>query len=120
MVNGTSIFRYGALDNDWETFTYELQPNVTYQLRWYYHKDVSDNGVGDYFALDNIKIEPKATRGDANGDNNVDISDVTALIDYLLGGNGNINVTGADSNKDGDVDISDVTALIDYLLAGTW
>lgn len=76
--------------------------------------------MGDYFALDNIKIEPKATRGDANGDNNVDISDVTALIDYLLGGNGNINATGADSNKDGDVDISDVTALIDYLLAGTW
>ena len=119
MVNGTSIFRYGARDNDWETFTYELQPNVTYQLRWYYHKDVSDNGVGDYFALDNIKIAPKTMRGDVNGDSSVNISDVTALIDLLLGG-GTISNSAADCNQDGSVNISDVTALIDHLLSGNW
>jgi hypothetical protein len=119
MVNGTSIFRYGALDNDWETFTYELQPNVTYQLRWYYHKDVSDNGVGDYFALDNIKIAPKTMRGDVNGDGSVNISDVTALIDLLLGG-GTISNSAADCNQDGSVNIGDVTALIDHLLSGNW
>jgi hypothetical protein len=119
MVNGTSIFRYGARDNDWETFTYELQPNVTYQLRWFYHKDVSDNGVGDYFALDNIKIAPKTMRGDVNGDGSVNISDVTALIDLLLGG-GTISNSAADCNQDGNVNISDVTALIDHLLSGNW
>ena len=60
-------------------------------------------------------------RGDVNGDGSVNISDVTALIDYLLSGNASgINLSGADCNQDSSINISDVTALIDYLLAGTW
>jgi surface protein len=60
-------------------------------------------------------------RGDVNGDGSVNISDVTALIDYLLSGNASgINLSGADCNQDGSINISDVTALIDYLLSGTW
>ena len=54
-----------------------------------------------------------------NGDGNVTISDVTALIDLLLGG-GTINNPAADCNGDTNVTISDVTALIDFLLGGTW
>ena len=60
-------------------------------------------------------------RGDVNGDGSVNISDVTALIDYLLSGNASgINLSGADCNQDSSVNISDVTSLIDYLLSGTW
>ena len=60
-------------------------------------------------------------RGDVNGDGNVNISDVTSLIDYLLTGNASgLNLSNADSNTDGNVNISDVTALIDYLLTGVW
>ena len=60
-------------------------------------------------------------RGDVIGDGNVNISDVTALIDYLLSGNASgINLSGADCNQDSSVNISDVTALIDYLLSGHW
>ncbi len=56
-----------------------------------------------------------------NGDGSVSISDVTALIDYLLSGNpSSISVSAADCNQDGSVSISDVTALIDYLLKSTW
>ena len=62
-----------------------------------------------------------STRGDVDGDGNVNISDVTALIDYLLSGNATgVNVTAADCDQDGNVNISDVTALIDYLLSGSW
>ena len=62
-----------------------------------------------------------STRGDVNGDGSVNISDVTALIDYLLSGNASgINLSGADTNQDNSINISDVTALIDYLLAGNW
>ncbi len=61
------------------------------------------------------------TRGDVNGDGSVNISDVTALIDYLLSGNASgINLSGADCNQDNGINISDVTSLIDYLLSGTW
>ena len=60
-------------------------------------------------------------RGDVNGDGSVNISDVTALIDYLLSGNSSgINLSNADCNTDSNVSISDVTALIDYLLSGAW
>lgn len=54
--------------------------------------------------------------GDINGDGQINIFDVTALIDILLSGNetsGNADVDG-----DGQVNISDVTALIDMLLSG--
>ena len=59
------------------------------------------------------------TRGDVNGDGNVNISDATTLIDLLLGG-GTINNPAADCNNDGNVTIIDLTALIDYLLGGSW
>lgn len=54
--------------------------------------------------------------GDVNGDSSVNIADVTALIDYLLGG-GTINMQAADVNVDTSVNIADVTALIDKLLS---
>ena len=62
-----------------------------------------------------------ALRGDVNGDNNVSIGDVTALIDYLLSGDASgINTVSADCNLDSDISIADVTALIDYLLSSNW
>lgn len=64
-------------------------------------------------------VEPEFIRGDVNGDKDVTISDVTALIDLLLGG-GTIDNPAADCNQSGDVTISDVTALIDFLLGGAW
>ena len=58
-------------------------------------------------------------KGDVNGDGAVNIADVTALIDLLLGNGGNNN-PAADCNGDGVVNIADVTKLIDYLLSGSW
>ena len=57
-------------------------------------------------------------RGDVNQDQTVNISDVTSLIDLLLGGGQ--APAEADCNLDQAVNISDVTALIDYLLSGVW
>ena len=54
--------------------------------------------------------------GDVNGDNNVDISDVTDLIDYLLTRHTSIVLDNADVDGDDGISISDVTALIDKLL----
>ena len=57
--------------------------------------------------------------GDVNNDGNVTIGDVTALIDYLLGGDAtSIDIEAADVNQDSNVTIGDVTALIDVLLGG--
>ncbi len=57
--------------------------------------------------------------GDVDNDGEVNISDVTALIDYLLSGNAEgLNLQAADVDGDTDINISDVTALIDKLLSG--
>ena len=55
--------------------------------------------------------------GDVDHDGNVNIADVAALIDYLLGGNDAVCTTCADVNGDGDVNIADVAILIDRLLS---
>ena len=58
----------------------------------------------------------QAMEYDVNGDNNVDISDVVALIDMLLKPE-NPQITHADVNSSGSIEISDVTTLIDYILS---
>jgi hypothetical protein len=67
--------------------------------------------------------EDTGKRGDVNGDGEVDINDVTLLIDVILGKSVEYNATAADCNtasSDGTIDINDVTALINYVLAGNW
>lgn len=52
--------------------------------------------------------------GDANGDSEITIADVSTLIDMLL--DDAEYFEGADVNGDGFVTIADVSALIDMLL----
>ena len=60
-------------------------------------------------------------RGDVNGDGNVNIADVTALINYLLSRDASaVNLDAADCDQSSQVSIDDVTALINYLLSGSW
>ena len=81
----------------------------------YAHIDGGPSNPG-YFTAKNASL-----RGDVDADGNITISDVTALIDYLLSGNASdVNLTAADCDLDGGITISDVTALIDYLLSGSW
>ena len=55
--------------------------------------------------------------GDANGDGNVDVQDVTAIINRILGNNPNpFDDTNADVNGDGNIDVLDVTAVINMIL----
>lgn len=59
--------------------------------------------------------------GDVDGDDNVDVADVVAQIDYVLGGSStSFNSDNADVTWDGRIDVSDVVDLINYLLQGTW
>ena len=55
--------------------------------------------------------------GDVNGDGNVNTSDVTALVNRLLGTENNADFT-YDINGDGIIDVSDVTAVINIILQG--
>ena len=54
--------------------------------------------------------------GDVNGDNEISISDINAIIDVLLGSTNPELLRRADVNGDGEVSISDINSVIDLLL----
>lgn len=54
--------------------------------------------------------------GDMNGDGNVNIKDLTMLLDYLLGDNNSILIQNSDIDGNGIINIKDVSLFIDYLL----
>ena len=62
-----------------------------------------------------ILKESTAQLGDVNNDGVVDVTDVAALIDVVLGG-ADIDLAVMDFNNDGVVDVVDVTELIKFVL----
>lgn len=73
------------------------------------------NGMAVYKIGKNVGgDEPQPhSPGDVNGDGDVSIADVNAVIDMLLSGEAS---SSADVNGDGDVSIADVNAVIDMIL----
>ena len=58
--------------------------------------------------------QPVEKPGDVNGDGEINIADVNAVIDHILS---NTFSKAADVNGDGEVNIADVNALLDIILA---
>ena len=56
--------------------------------------------------------------GDINCDLEINIADINAVINIILGGNG--NASAADVNGDGEISIADINAVIDIILYGSW
>ena len=76
------------------------------------------NGMAVYQIGKNVGGgEEPGTKGDINADGVVNLSDVTALINKILGTATYADAT-CDINADGVVNVSDVTALINIILAG--
>lgn len=79
----------------------------------------TDNGVTTSSNIVYYEIGPKPVTllGDVNCDDKLSISDVTALISYLLGSQQDpFNKFNADANDDNKISISDVTGIISMLL----
>jgi len=120
---------------------YMIKGNYIYCNMRIYSNDIGENiyleaydcyGKQSYKSTENITFasnitmgRPGATQkynfsaaygklGDINGDNVIDVSDVTALVDIILGNSETSR--DVDVNGDGVIDISDVTALIDIIL----
>ena len=65
-----------------------------------------------------IKPVQQVTVGDVNADGEVNITDVTVLINCVLQDSAPENSAGADVNGDGEINITDVTLLIANVLGG--
>ena len=93
-----------------------LTPGTTYE----FYVEVKQNTGKSYQSVVREVTLPGGGHGyelgDVNHDEAVNIGDVTALIDYLLG-SGSVCEICANVNGDEGINISDVTALIDMLLS---
>ena len=71
----------------------------------------------DYMVFTNDSGSSETLRGDINGDGNFDVTDVSILIDVILGVAQESNYPGnCNINGDQNIDVTDVSALIDIVL----
>jgi hypothetical protein len=138
VIDGRTCSRYAYLGEDGEPLAYVIEgigfdsrdmgdlltpftrrpdPDADYQEYWGLSHVIKDGKI----IYKGMRYNPALfeKRGDVNGDGEVSIADVTALIDVLLGSNLNAggNSFSGDVNSDGSLSIADVTALIDLLLS---
>lgn len=100
--------------SDYMTVRYDYQNN---RFRIINYSSDNQQRVWLYKLVPEEPVEPEVLPGDVNGDGEVNIKDVSALIDYLLTGDTEgVNLANADMSQDHEVSIKDVSALIDYLL----
>ena len=94
-----------------ETFTFNDISKGNYFIKFFYYD--YDN---QKLALQTATYQVLGTiKGDVNGDGKVNVSDVTALVNMILGVSA-MDSSRADVNGDGKVNVSDVTALINIIL----
>ncbi len=64
-----------------------------------------------------LKIKPPYTLGDVNGDDKINVSDASAIVDYVLNpASVTINLDAADVTGDSKVNVSDASKIVDYVL----
>ena len=101
------------------TFAPEVYTNAVLHVPYGSHEAYrTHDGWGRFANIVSEQVVEPVHAGDLNGDGNINISDVTALINLLMGSNPNSN-PAADVNGDGNVNISDVTILINMLMSGS-
>ena len=95
--------------------------NLEYETTYCYVAFVRTS-EGDTFYGEEITFtsgESPYTLGDVNGDKEIDISDVVAMVNHILGSTSSTSFKpqAADINKDSNIDISDVVSLVNIILA---
>ena len=99
---------FDLYDADASERTLHVLPGTTeayYYNEWYWYFEQ---------VIEDLIPEPEPLPGDVNGDREVNIADVNAVINIILSGND--DNTAADVNGDGEINIADVNAVIDIIL----
>lgn len=116
--NRTDLWPQGALDS----LTNNSVPAAAVYTGGYMNKPITgmtvDSGqrVAGFWYMKGYSL-----RGDADGDAEVTIADITTIIDYILTHDASyINLEGADADLDDEITIADIIAVIDYIISNVW
>ena len=108
IAEGAAHLRYNAASN---------------QTRFRYFKSSTYTAQKAIQLYKKVEGETTVVRGDATGEGEVNMDDLTALINYLTDNSNPINMAGAavcDSLDSTEVNMDDLTALINFLLTNAW
>ena len=72
------------------------------------------NAADYWYKFEKIREIGTFEKGDVNGDGEVNIADINAVIDMILSGSSSL---AGDVNGDGEVNIADINAVIDIILS---
>jgi hypothetical protein len=95
---------------------FAVTPNKKY---YYYYKILRTN----FSETDSSKVVSAtpftASKGDANGDLNVNVLDITTIVAYLLNNGPTPFITeAADYNSDGNINVLDIVGVVNFVLNG--
>ena len=83
----------------------------------YPNANLNINACRAYFQLAENLYNPDW--GDVNGDGEVNVTDVTLLVNHILGkADESFSIGNGDVNGDGEINVTDVTALVNLILGG--
>ena len=85
-----------------------LEGSARFRIKQTTGSRVNIDDITVYLAAEEVQV-----KGDVNGDGEVNIADVNAIIDAILSNGNNAN---CDVNEDGEVNIADVNSVIDIIL----
>jgi hypothetical protein len=93
-----------------------LEPGLYY---WRVTDSLPDGRSGGYETYRVFRISCCTVRGDVNGSESIDVSDLTYLVNYLFR-NGPPPACYEEGDLDGDdgVNVADLTYIVDYLFKG--
>ena len=95
----------------WVYLTFPVKANKTY---WLFNGNTQLGFGGFEFTVGG---EPVGKKGDANGDTEINVNDITTIAAYILNGTAEPFVfDNADANSDGQINVNDITATAAIIL----
>ena len=108
------------LENEGTVFTFEVVADADYAGGTItLSRTLLSTADGEEYRPDDAEcIVKRVLRGDVNGDGVVNVADINAVVNIILGGRASAEVLErADVNGDGNITISDINVLISLILS---
>ena len=115
-VNGSASASVSSAQD--QEFEFEVTEGGTYAVRFV--DKSSGSGYHEFLLLEctvsSLEQEDEPLEGDVNGDDVVDVADISTIISVMAGSAGD-STASADVNGDGTVDVADIASVISIMAA---